>query len=72
MEDDDNVVAASEAIVEQQTEAAIAEIRATLQGEGAKDCIDCGDEIEAARREAMPSAVRCVRCQDQYERRGKH
>lgn len=71
MEDDDNAVAASEAIIEQQTEAAIAEIRAALQGEGAEDCIDCGEEIEAARRAAMPSAVRCVGCQGKYERRGK-
>lgn len=71
-DDDDQAVVVSEAIVAQQTEAAIAEIRATLRGEGAEDCIECWEEIEAARRAAMPSAVRCVRCQDQYERRGKH
>lgn len=71
MEGDDNAVAASEALVEQQTEARIAGIRAALEAEGEEDCIDCGEEIETARRAAMPSAVRCVGCQGLFERRGK-
>jgi phage/conjugal plasmid C-4 type zinc finger TraR family protein len=32
-------------------------------GEGRRHCLDCGDEIPAARRRAVPAAVRCLRCQ---------
>lgn len=31
-------------------------------------CIDCGDEIEAARLDAYPSAPRCLVCQSRLER----
>ena len=30
-------------------------------------CIDCGDQIDPARLEAMPTAVRCLRCQSKWE-----
>lgn len=33
------------------------------------NCIDCGEEIEPARRKAKPDAVRCVDCQGKWERR---
>ena len=32
-------------------------------GEGADHCVECGDEIPAARRRALPGARTCVRCQ---------
>lgn len=32
-------------------------------GEGADHCVECGDEIPAARRKALPSARTCVICQ---------
>ena len=32
-------------------------------GEGAPDCVVCGDEIPEARRRAMPGARTCVACQ---------
>lgn len=35
---------------------------------GAKDCIDCGDEIPPARRKAAPWSDRCVHCQEGRER----
>ena len=35
-------------------------------------CVDCGDEIETARLEALPNAVRCCDCQNKKERRDKH
>ena len=35
------------------------------------ECIDCGEEINPARRQAMPEAMRCIQCQTDYERRGK-
>jgi len=43
------------------------EARAQLLGEGSEDCEDCGRPIPPARREAMPSATRCVVCQSHYE-----
>ena len=32
-------------------------------GEGAEQCDECGDEIPAARRKALPGARTCVSCQ---------
>lgn len=34
------------------------------------DCIGCGDPIDPARLEAMPSACRCIVCQTITDRRG--
>lgn len=34
-------------------------------------CVDCGDAIEMARREAQPGALRCVDCAAALERRPK-
>ena len=31
-------------------------------------CAQCGSEIEAARLKVQPTAVRCMRCQEEYER----
>jgi phage/conjugal plasmid C-4 type zinc finger TraR family protein len=72
VEGDDNVVAAAEATVARQTDTTIAGIRARLDAPGSADCRDCGEEIEPARRAALPSATRCVACQGLSERRGKH
>ena len=33
------------------------------------ECIDCGDPIGAKRKQALPSATRCVNCQKEYEQR---
>ena len=30
-------------------------------------CVDCGEEIPAARLEAVPEAVRCIKDQERYE-----
>ena len=35
------------------------------------NCIECDEEIEAERREKMPSARYCVSCQSELERRRK-
>lgn len=34
----------------------------------ATDCIDCGDEIPAKRREYVPGVQRCINCQTLKER----
>jgi len=31
-------------------------------------CVDCGQEIAMARLEAEPTALRCIRCQELYEK----
>ncbi|MFN3990038.1 MAG: TraR/DksA C4-type zinc finger protein [Erythrobacter sp.] len=49
-------------------EAAVARIRNNLAGLGEQFCITCGDRIEEERRAALPSAKRCVGCQEQFER----
>lgn len=38
-----------------------------VSGEGTRFCEDCGVEIPAARRKAMPSSRTCVRCQDKRD-----
>ena len=47
----------------------VAMVRERLQGQGAEFCVDCDEEIPAARRKAYPSAVCCVECQSLRERR---
>jgi len=41
-------------------------------GEGRSDCIECGDEIPAARRRAQPGATTCVACQSGRDDRVVH
>ena len=48
----------------------VALVRERLQGQGAEFCIDCDEEIPAARRRAAPWAVCCVECQSLRE--GRH
>lgn len=31
-------------------------------------CIDCGEEIPAQRLKIFPGALRCVKCQEKFER----
>lgn len=40
-------------------------------GIGSTYCIDCGDEIPAARRHVNPHAQRCTECQ-QYHEKTRH
>lgn len=42
--------------------------RAALMGAGCVECVCCGEVIAAARKQAMPSATRCIDCQEQLER----
>ena len=39
-----------------------------VAGPGLSHCADCGDEIHAARRAAMPTARRCIDCQSAHEK----
>lgn len=53
---------------EQEAAVAVAAASAALAGAGADDCVDCNHEIGAARRKAMPSAERCITCQELFEK----
>ncbi|MFV0642935.1 MAG: TraR/DksA C4-type zinc finger protein [Sphingomonadaceae bacterium] len=46
----------------------IARIRAQMVLKGDEYCMDCGDEIGTERRAALPSAMRCIACQNIFER----
>jgi phage/conjugal plasmid C-4 type zinc finger TraR family protein len=39
------------------------------RGQSLRQCIDCGEAIEEARRKAQPGCKRCVECQASYEKR---
>ncbi len=58
--------------IQQGLEATLAN-RAQLATQAANDdCIDCGDEIPTARRQAAPWATTCIGCQSIRELRGRH
>ncbi len=42
------------------------------QGPGTEDCVECGDDIPQARREALPGVTRCVGCQAGHDQRVVH
>jgi len=54
--------------VAEERDAALRRIRAELRGDGAADCVACGEPIPAGRLAAMPSARRCADCQLRLER----
>ena len=53
---------------EEEREAEIRRARASLSRRGQDECEDCPQPISAARRRAMPSATRCIRCQEAFEK----
>ena len=46
--------------------------REACQGPGSETCLECGDPIPAARREAEPSATLCIGCQTALEEGMRH
>ncbi len=55
-------------VEERDRAGAVAAALRPLHGHGLMSCEACGEEIPAARRQALPSARRCVRCQAEHER----
>jgi len=47
----------------------IERIRQANARKGDEYCIACGDPIGVDRRMALPSAVRCIDCQQEHERK---
>lgn len=58
----------AEARVAREVDVGVAGIRGELAAPGTIECFDCGAEISAARRRALPSAIRCLDCQESFER----
>ena len=54
--------------VKDAVEAARARLAAAA-GEGETHCVECGEEIPAARRAALPGARTCVACQAERDAR---
>ena len=52
---------------ETERDAGIAAARKSLKQIGSEICIACKEEIEPERRAVLPSAVRCMECQENYE-----
>lgn len=50
-----------------ETDTAVAGIRAALLEEGEDVCVGCDQPISPQRRAALPSAIRCIRCQTAFE-----
>jgi DnaK suppressor protein len=50
----------------------IEEARTRLREGVYGSCADCGDEIAFERLQARPTAIRCIRCQRQYEHTHTH
>ncbi|HWF77324.1 MAG TPA: DksA/TraR family C4-type zinc finger protein [Caulobacteraceae bacterium] len=42
------------------------------QGEGTLECVDCGEAIPAARRQALPGVTTCTACQSDRDRHVEH
>jgi phage/conjugal plasmid C-4 type zinc finger TraR family protein len=54
--------------IETQLAQAIARCRTPQRANGNGDCIECGGEIPAARRQALPQARTCIGCAELTER----
>ncbi|WP_370633414.1 TraR/DksA C4-type zinc finger protein [Nitratireductor sp. B36] len=52
----------------QERDAGISRARAAVNARGRTFCVDCDEPISSARRQAMPSADRCLACQTKKER----
>ena len=48
-------------------DANVRSVQQQLGRKGQADCAGCGEAIPAERRQALPSANRCVRCQSNFE-----
>lgn len=61
-----DIIDEAAAVIEADRTEAVRRVQAALIGAGAADCIDCGEDIDPARRAALPSAERCILCQTRH------
>lgn len=71
MELGERAIESSSAFADAERERAIQRAQAKLALKGDEFCQDCGEEIPAARRAALPSATRCTPCQTKLERHAR-
>lgn len=69
MESSERAIEAGQAADDAARDREVARIRQSVQTQGGEDCIACGEPIGAKRRAALPSAVRCIACQNAREAR---
>ncbi len=65
---------AKDGAVQEQIDASIEDemarlkaMRKTPQGESETHCLECGEEIPKARREAVPGVKICIDCQEEHD-----
>lgn len=58
----------AQALEQRERDDCIARAAGRIKGRGATHCVVCGEPIDEARRSAMPSATRCIDCQEGRER----
>lgn len=68
MEISERQLEAAEQLESDMRDREVARIRSAMVLKGDEYCQDCGDPIDVARRMAMPSATRCIDCQQLLER----
>ncbi|EGV35780.1 DksA/TraR family C4-type zinc finger protein [Neisseria weaveri] len=55
--------------IEASLEDALALVRQHLPaGESARECVECGEPIPEARRQALPGVQLCIACQEQADK----
>ena len=63
---------AEQAQIDASLDDALAFVRQNLlQGDSAEHCVECGDAIPAARRQALPGVQLCVGCQNEADQRNR-
>lgn len=55
-------------LTENQRNAQMRNIQDRLKGAGQDECENCNETISFDRRQAVPSATRCIQCQSIHER----
>ncbi|MBD8554903.1 TraR/DksA family transcriptional regulator [Rhizobium sp. CFBP 8762] len=65
----DDQIAAAEAHIARAAALKIEAAHRAVSSIGYRWCCDCGVEISIERRAALPSARRCIDCQERHERK---
>lgn len=68
MQHSERAIETSSAFADAERDRQIQRAQAKLALEGEEYCAECGEEIPAGRRAALPSATRCLPCQTAFER----
>lgn len=64
---DEKYLEQAERLEQTQRDASVRSAQRALAHKGQADCAGCGEAIPVQRRQAVPSATRCVKCQSSFE-----